>query len=61
MNCACKEMKKRNGKTVYKEGFKGTGHTLPFVCGFCVDSEGKVTHVFRTRRERLRHAKRCTR
>lgn len=61
MNQICKEVKKRNGKTVHRAGREGKGHTLPFVCGFCMDDQGKVTHVFRTRKERIRHAKRCTR
>lgn len=60
MNCACKAVKKSNGKTVYKAGYNGTGQILPFMCGFCAD-KGSPTHVFRTRRERIRHAKRCVR
>lgn len=53
--------RKIDGKTtvVYKEGADGTGITLPFICGFCRDRDGNVTAVFRTRKERNRHAQVC--
>jgi hypothetical protein len=58
--------KEVNGKTVvettvvYKEGFEGTGLTLPFPCPFCADPKtGLATAAFRTRKERNRHANLC--
>ena len=48
---------KKDGKTitvkVFKEGIEGTGHTLPYSCGFCGEAH------FRSRRQRNQHTNFC--
>jgi len=60
-----KVKKERGGKTfhvyVARAGVNGTGQTLPYICGFCKDKDGKPVAAFRSKRERRRHANTCPR
>ena len=44
---------------IARAGANGTGQTLPYLCGFCKDKDGRPTAAFRSAKERRRHANTC--
>ena len=60
-----KVKKEKDGKTYHayiaRAGADGTGQTLPYLCGFCKDKDGKPMVAFRSAKERRRHANTCPR